>query len=255
MHKPAKRKREKFFVTSGVYRKKKAPLFPLFFFLLAITIGCLPLFMVGCGRQTEPVEPLCISCTADAKSWLEEVLQNYKELNPDFLYQLKTLPYFSLDEVTQQEEEAALQFRTEVLAGRGPDLLWISPGSNYLFPDPKKSMESGVFCDLAALNEQYGGLEWKEIPSLFRELGRWEEKQYILPVGWGPMGTVRYGEEVTLSMPASLEEYQRLSGYPLTIKSSYARAPACLMAGGEDAFGPLLESYTRQVAKDRKSVV
>lgn len=102
----------------------------------------------------------------------------------DFLIITETLP------PEGQERSAALsRIRTEVLAGKGPDVFictcWAPGiGEEGLFKFPNQAMENRIFLPLDDYISQAKYMEWDRLLPVVMEAGRGDEGQMLLPLAY-----------------------------------------------------------------------
>lgn len=113
-----------------------------------------------------------------------EALMDYQEAHPNL-----TLEFISPKGVNYMEEREAIisQLNAEILSGGGPDL-FIMEGYRTteinLFPDIEKAMVNGTFLDLTEAMEKQGLSREEDFYTAVLDAGQWEERQYILPLGF-----------------------------------------------------------------------
>lgn len=109
--------------------------------------------------------------------------------------------------ISAEAESSQLQsLRTEIMAGRGPDLfLWNtldSPGDS-LFPDLQKSMRAGIFLDLAPLLEARDDWDPDDYQPAVLKAGMVEDSLYLYPLYYKPP-TVLLTAETAARLPADV---------------------------------------------------
>jgi len=74
------------------------------------------------------------------------------------------------------------KFKTEIMAGKGPDLV-LCTGSD-LIENPEKQMEMGLFCDLNPYLEKSEELSPEILNEKVLGAGEYENKQYLMPLNY-----------------------------------------------------------------------
>lgn len=159
-------------------------------FLMAILILSQ---LTACGRgedkpeDTGP-EPVTLNVCADLREaggrTVSDLLLSTPGAGTDFTVLTETIPVEGPD-----REKALTRIRTEILAGKGPDVFicdtalmrWEGPT---LFPFPRQVMENRVFLPLDSCLEEAEFIEWDKFQPKIMEAGRNEEGQLLLPMGY-----------------------------------------------------------------------
>lgn len=161
---------------------------------LMLGLGC------GCTAPAEepaPEQDVLVICAEqkDYRSVMKGV--NYYSVlyYPNAPFEMLWLPDPQTD--PEGREQLIRQLRTQIMAGKGPDVFLLrgtdsllnpSDSSEYLFEDLHKAQMAGLFCDLTTLltEQDFAGL----IPAL-AEYKTSGEALYLLPLGYLPL-TVNY---------------------------------------------------------------
>lgn len=109
----------------------------------------------------------------------------------EFVLLTETIP--DIYEQDGQARDAALtRVRTEILAGKGPDVFLIESPASYLgnrggsvFQFPKKAMDNSLFLPLDGYIEKSERIDWDKLLPQVMEAGKNEEGQLILPMNFG----------------------------------------------------------------------
>lgn len=94
-------------------------------------------------------------------------------------------------ESAAERESKISAVQTEIMAGKGPDLFFVScydpllyPPQQQLFMEPERVMQAGVFLRLDELLEQSRTLDLSQCNETVMEAGRREEGRFLLPVSY-----------------------------------------------------------------------
>lgn len=140
--------------------------------------------------QDEPTEPALINVCIDLPSATSRDIDNFFSYVPgngkDFIVLTETIP------IDEPERSTTLtRIRTEIMAGKGPDLFICScyaPGAwedtDGLFMFPNQAMERKMFLPLDSYIVQAKYMEWDRLLPVVMEAGRDEEGQQILPLAY-----------------------------------------------------------------------
>lgn len=108
----------------------------------------------------------------------------YEEKHPD----IDIVTTLLLNDNTERSEAEMKKMRTEIMAGKGPDLFvlqGVSPDEQemtYLFPNVNKTMQNGVFACLDKYMEKDQRWETTEVMEKALEAGTYHDKQYVMPL-------------------------------------------------------------------------
>ena len=154
----------------------------------------------GCSAQTaeaEPEQDVMVICAElrDYRNVMKGVNYYSVRYYPNAQFEMLWLPDPQVD--PEGREQLIRQLRTQIMAGKGPDVFLLrgtdsllnpSDSSEYLFEDLHKAQTAGLFCDLTTLlsDQDFAGL----IPALaeYKTNGK---PLYLLPLGYLPL-TVSY---------------------------------------------------------------
>lgn len=158
-------------------------------------------------------------------------------------------------------QAALTRMRTEIMAGGGPDVFYLSGfGScedglpaDTLFPNPEHAMASGLFLPLDGYMEEAQFMEPGKLLDSVMEAGRYEGAQYILPMFYRlPMGVLlrKAGPE---ELPAGWEE--AAASEEEDIQRMYAMAASGSLPGfREIAFGRIADNVGEELLLDRDTL-
>lgn len=160
---------------------KKISLFLAMMLTVTLFGGC-----SGSGTSSDSKERTLRVCVSDGTSQLystvESVAEAYRKEHPEIKIQLETVS-------TQPEDEAEVkQMKTDVMSGKGPDIFLLSAigmeaeERNYLFPNVKKAIESGVFSKLDDYMEKDDFWKTADIQDEILKAGSYNGRQYVLPI-------------------------------------------------------------------------
>lgn len=154
------------------------------------TACCLAL--CGCqkpaGENEKSAFTICV--TADNADYFRGAVKEFRAQNPalgEVKVEFVTLPEYTMNDVERAgtgDETAAFftQLRTEIMSGQGPDLFLLPSDNAGLFPDVYKSMQAGVFLDLAPLLGD--ALTNPNLNQTVLAAGEWKNKQYLVPLSY-----------------------------------------------------------------------
>lgn len=122
---------------------------------------------------------------------VSDLLSTTPGYGTEFMLLTETVP--DIWEQDGQARDAALtRVRTEILAGKGPDLFLIESPAPYLgsrggsvFQFPKKAMDNHLLLPLDGYIEDSERIEWDKLVPQVMEAGKNDEGQQILPMNFG----------------------------------------------------------------------
>lgn len=122
---------------------------------------------------------------------VSDLLSTIPGYGTEFILLTETVP--GIWEQDGQVRDAALtRVRTEILAGKGPDVFLIESPAAYLgnrggsvFQFPKKAMENHLLLPLDGYIEKSERMDWDKLLPRVMEAGKNEEGQQILPMNFG----------------------------------------------------------------------
>lgn len=129
-----------------------------------------------------------------------------------------------------QYEAELTHLRTQIMAGGGPDVFHLSgfggciqeQPNPTLFPNPEHAMASGFFLPLDDYIENARFMEFDNFDRAVMDAGRYEDKQYILPMLYRiPAGVLRKEADKS-SLPSSWTE--ALTCPDDEVREQYSRA-------------------------------
>lgn len=132
---------------------------------------------------TEPQD--IAECTDDMDWQIREVISDFKLAHKDVTVTLEILP----SEKDKPEERSVRleQLRTEILAGKGPDvyLMPIAPlTGSPLFKDVQQAMRNGVFYDISSYYNADDALGKEELVAEVMDGGVVDGGRYVLPISY-----------------------------------------------------------------------
>lgn len=142
--------------------------------------------LVGCGKISKSgrAKELTVLTELDLKRQVESIAKAVSDMDSNLNINIEVLP------MRHEEREVKLQkLRTEIMAGKGPDLYLMNTdvenaveAREPLFENPYKTMQSGAFASLDCYMEK--DTYWEE--GTYREeilsAGKSDGKQFILPL-------------------------------------------------------------------------
>lgn len=148
---------------------------------------CLAVVFTGCSKEPEPLR---ILVDADAREFandscagsVSDFLSSVAEQGGPTDVEVEVLPDGG------NEREAALErIRTEIMAGKGPDLYIVRSyrgvnSRDLMFPIPEKAMENGLFLPLDEYIENAQFMEWEKNTKVIMDAGRDEYGQQMIPL-------------------------------------------------------------------------
>lgn len=191
----------------------------------------------GCSAQTaaeEPEQDVMVICAElrDYRSVMKGVNYYSVRYYPNAQFEMLWLPDPQVD--PEGREQLIRQLRTQIMAGKGPDvflmrgtdsLLNPTDSSEYLFEDLHKAQTAGLFCDLTAL------LSDQDFAALIPALAQYKtsgEPLYLLPLGYLPL-TVSYPDGTPEAFSRAAQSTAPLLDY----------LPALFSQTGDDHAGEL----------------
>lgn len=183
---------------------------------LAAALAALLLLPAGCGREQPTVDgPVTLRVLTNARRSerfgmhyeLNRLIKKYQADHENVTIELEFLP-----EPGEERETRLEQLRTEIMAGRGPDLYVMTPYTRVqlsnnedktvleggLFPDVEQAMYNGLFYDVSALYDGDDGLNTEELTVGVMDAGVVDGARYMLPL--------RYDYPVVYADRARLEQ-------------------------------------------------
>lgn len=120
---------------------------------------------------------------------ITQTLNKVPGFGEDFVYQIEVLPILN----GQERDTAISRIRTEIMAGKGPDLFLcaqrlygISAGSEDMpfFQFPVQAMSNHLFLPLDDYIEKAEDIDWDSFQPVVMDAGRNEEGQQIIPLAY-----------------------------------------------------------------------
>lgn len=150
----------------------------------------LMLFMLSsCTYDTDAKEQTLWIVTEESKikdgmNWqTEQIIKTFKKANPDVTVTLEILP----DEKEHAQERGVRleKIRTDILAGKGPDV-YLLPNETFmdepLFKDVQQAMHNGVFADISSYYDADETLEKEDLVTEVMDGGVVNGARYVLPL-------------------------------------------------------------------------
>ena len=153
---------------------------------------------------------------------------------PNAQFEMLWLPDPQVD--PEGREQLIRQLRTQIMAGKGPDVFLLrgtdsllnpSDSSEYLFEDLHKAQTAGLFCNLTEL------LSEADFASLIPALEQYKtnnEPLYLLPLGYLPL-TVSYTNQAPDAFARAAQSTSPLLDYLPTLLSQAGDAHASELSG------------------------
>ena len=125
---------------------------------------------------------------SDLVNSIYNVINHFRELHPNVTVEVEVLPG------TEEARSARLQaLRTEIMAGKGPDLFLLPAGRlsgeewwemPALFPNMEQAMRNDLFADLSAFYDADTELKTEELQQSVMDAGVLDGKRLVLPLGF-----------------------------------------------------------------------
>lgn len=166
---------------------------------------------------------------------VSDLLNTTPGYGTEFMLLTETMPTV-WDQDTQVRDAALTRVKTEILAGKGPDVFLIESPATYsgnkgssVLPFPKKAMDNRLLLPLDGYIEKSERLEWDKLVPQVMEAGRNDEGQQIVPMTFGfdvigfDKEQFTLEDELPMTCGEMLESgdrmvlYAGLSGMPRTI--------------------------------------
>ncbi len=121
---------------------------------------------------------------------ITKTLNKVPGFGEDFIYQIEVLPPLFQK---QDRDNIMTRVRTEIMAGKGPDLFLCShrlygydagPDDMPFFKFPVQAMSNRIFLPLDDYIEEAGNIDWDSMQPVVMEAGRNQEGQQIVPLSY-----------------------------------------------------------------------
>ena len=121
---------------------------------------------------------------------ITKTLNKVPGFGEDFIYQIEVLPPLFQK---QDRDNIMTRVRTEIMAGKGPDLFLCShrlygydagPDDMPFFKFPVQAMSNRIFLPLDDYIEEAGNIDWDSMQPVVMEGGRNQEGQQIVPLSY-----------------------------------------------------------------------
>lgn len=162
------------------------------FLVVMLCTGFLFSGLISCGKTEkadfQETEKLVIAYDdtkwgdgqlSESAQYINNVITYYKTAYPEVEVILKGMENIE-DSVEGQGRDK--KFKTEIMAGEGPDLV-LCTGSD-LIENPEKQIEMGLFCDLNPYLEKSEELSPEILNEKVLDAGEYENKQYLMPLNY-----------------------------------------------------------------------
>lgn len=196
-------------------------------------------------KELPVVRVLADLCQSDLTATaLTDLLYSTPGYGQEFMISVETLPDFWTDE--QQREAALMGLKTEILAGKGPDVFLcenpIMENGNRgsaVFEFPRQAMENRLLLPLDEYIEKAQFMEWDRLAPRIMEAGKNREGRQILPLTFGfhVMGFNKENFTLEAELPMTYDEM-------LESPDPMARYTGGFRLGVRSVFGQI-EDYER----------
>ncbi|WP_322169897.1 hypothetical protein [Acutalibacter caecimuris] len=158
----------------------------------------------------EPLSALtvCVDLYWQNSQYVFELLLRVPGNQKEFNLLTETIP-----EEGAQRENALTRIRTEIMAGKGPDVFIcnsspLQSGKDGLFLFPRQAMENRIFLPLDDYIAQAEQMEWDRLQPQVMEAGRNEEGQLLVPLTYeiGIKAVEKSGYTPSFDRPSTWEE-------------------------------------------------
>ena len=145
------------------------------------------------GKKELPMVTVLVDLNQSdlSTSAVSDLLSSTPGYGTEFMLLTDTMPTI-WDQDTQVRDAALTRVKTEILAGKGPDVFLLESPATYsgnkgssVFPFPKKAMDNHLLLPLDEYIEKSGRIEWDKLVPKVMEAGRNDEGQQILPMTFG----------------------------------------------------------------------
>ena len=222
----------------------------LFLCALLLMISTFP----GCASQERNAQiELCVDIPgmrlSDSSSIQMAVNNLIAEINT-----LGIEPEITVRFIAQEGDERETELRklkTEIMAGKGPDLFLIGytgEMETMLFPSPEKSMQNKLFLPLDSYLENTKYMEKDNFLSTVWDAGSWDGTQYILPLTYTFPATIFHAEDVSLDAPMTYGEMVENPDLNFVASASWVRPGATLGNHFIDTFEKILDTENDSVS-------
>ena len=157
--------------------------------VLLIALVSMMFLLSSCANDTESKEQSLWIVTeesriSDGMNWqTEQIVKAFKKANPDVTVTLEILP--NEKEHAQERSVRLEQIRTDILAGKGPDV-YLIPNETLmndpLFKDVQQAMHNGVFADISSYYDTDTTLGKEDLVTEVMDGGVVNGARYVLPL-------------------------------------------------------------------------
>ncbi len=242
--------------------------------LTAVLLSVFMLALVGCAEkkpnsQQSSQEPETLRIATDMGSmskWytgktrvkegshaLQQIVDHFGGTPNGLKVELEVLP------TKDGEYQSALtHMRTEIMAGNGPDVFYLSGfGScedslptDTLFPNPEHAMASKFFLPLDKYIENARFMEWDKLDQTVMAAGQYDGSQYIMPMFYRLSMGVLHRETDAESLPSDWQE--AIASGEEDILRMYAQAVSRSTPGfRETVFGQIADNIGEELLLDK----
>ncbi len=157
--------------------------------ILLVALVSMLFLLSSCTHDTDPEERTLWIVTeesriTDGMNWqTEQIIKAFKKENPDVTVTLEILP--NETDHAQERSVRLEQIRTDILAGKGPDV-YLIPNETLmnepLFKDVQQAMYNGVFADISSYYDADTTLGKEDLVTEVMDGGVVNGARYVLPL-------------------------------------------------------------------------
>ena len=222
----------------------------LFLCALFLMISTFP----GCASQEESAQiELCVDIPGMGyyeTSHIQSAINNLiVEMNTQGIETEITVRFIAPE--GDERETELRKLKTEIMAGKGPDLFLIGytgEKETMLFPSPEKSMQNKLFLPLDSYLENAKYMEKDNFLSAVWEAGSLDGIQYILPMTYTFPATIFRAEDVSIDAPMTFGEMAENPDLNFVASVSWVRPRAALGNHFIDTFEKILDAEDDSVS-------
>ena len=136
--------------------------------------------------ESEDIKPVIINICVDLPNTYSKTIWDFFAAFPgvgsDYEILIETIP-----EEESERENVLKRIRTEILAGKGPDVFLCTSDLPFyhhspLFPFPRQVMENNLFLPLDEYIKQAEYMEWDKLLPSVMDAGSNKDGQFLLPL-------------------------------------------------------------------------
>ena len=209
------------------------------FLTVFFIIGTVLTSFCACANTETPGNEKLTYYLYNESDVITEIIKRYNKYcksHYDASYQIEIVSF-------ESEDQLLTKFSTELMAGKGPDLISLSMPLSF-----EKLIESGAFADVNEINAQADPndkIDFNEYNAVVMDSGVFDGKRFIVPLFYGP--------DVVVTTKEILQEYDIPSDFKLTYDSlekdfsTYLKkdnkVPLLVDNEGESFFYNFIDSY------------